>query len=57
MTIKTQLADAYLDYKNNFLSTEKFAQSLGASKEQALTIISLGRVFMRNEPWHTKLEK
>lgn len=57
MSIKTQLADAYLDYKNNFLTPEKFAQSIGVSKEQALTLIGLGRVFHEERASTHKLEK
>ena len=55
--VKTQLADAYLVYLNDYLSPERFAQGMGVSKQQALTIISLGRVFHEERALDFKKEK
>ena len=44
-TLKETLAAYYRQYLNDFLSPLRFAQFHGMSKDQALTIISLGRVF------------
>lgn len=55
--VKVQIADSYLDYKNNFLTPEKFAQSIRVSKEQALTIIGLGRVFHEQRAEKAQQEK
>lgn len=60
--VKTQLADAYLTlpylvYLNDYLSPERFAQGMGVSKQQALTIVSLGRVFHEERALDFKQEK
>lgn len=41
--LKIQLADLYLDYVNNFLTMERFAEYLDVSVTQSLTLINLGR--------------
>jgi hypothetical protein len=38
--LKTHLLNAYLDYVNNFLSAERFAEHYGISLEMARLIIS-----------------
>jgi len=40
MTLKEQLHAAYLDYVNNFLTVEKFAEHYGISEEMARILIS-----------------
>lgn len=57
MTIKTKLADAYIVYVNDYLTPGKFAQDMGVTKEQALTIISLGRGFHEERVEQLKLER
>jgi hypothetical protein len=44
-TLKQTLAAYYRQYLNEFLTPVRFAQYHGMSKDQALTILSLGRVF------------
>ena len=44
-TLKQTLAAYYRQYLNEFLTPVRFAQYYGMSKDQALTILSLGRVF------------
>ena len=39
----------YLDYFNNFLTVEVFAEHYEITKDQALGIISLGRTLMEPE--------
>jgi hypothetical protein len=43
--MKETLAAYYRQYLNEFLTPVRFAQFHGISKDQALTILSLGRVF------------
>lgn len=54
MTLKQTLGGYYLDYLNNYLTVEKFAEDNGISESEALTIIGLGRKY-HNEL--CKLEK
>ena len=35
--------EMYLDYWNNFLTVERFAEYYGITKEQAITIINKGK--------------
>jgi hypothetical protein len=44
-TLKQTLAAYYRQYLNEFLTPVRFAQYHGMSKDQAVTILSLGRVF------------
>jgi hypothetical protein len=39
MTLKEQLHAAYLDYVNNFLTVEKFAEHYGISEKMASLLI------------------
>ena len=43
----------YLDWFNNYLSVEKFAEFYGISEDKAVTLIDMGRVInhkgLRNE--------
>ena len=39
-----QLELLYLDYFNNFLSVEKFAEFYGMSEDKAIILIDMGRV-------------
>ncbi len=48
-TLKQTLAAYYRQYVNEFFSPLKFAQHHDISKEQALTILPLGRVFHEEE--------
>lgn len=43
MRIKKQLQAAYLDYLNDYLTTEIYAEHNNLTCEQALKIIELGR--------------
>lgn len=42
MTLKETLQEAYLDWVNNFLTDEKFAEHYGLTHEEALAVIRLG---------------
>jgi hypothetical protein len=45
------LINAYLDYRNNYLTVEKYAEHNGLSYQQALDLINLGsRVFHSPHP-------
>ena len=43
----------YLDFFNNYLSVEKFAEFYGISEDKAVTLIDMGRIInhkgLRNE--------
>ena len=41
--IKNQIADIYLDYLNNFLSYDGFAEYYGLSLEFAMELLNNGR--------------
>ena len=41
----------YLDYVNNYLTVEKFAENNGITKTEALTIIRIGKKY------HNQLNK
>lgn len=43
MKLKNQLAAAYLDYVNNYASTETFGAAYGLTRDQAYHIITVGR--------------
>lgn len=43
MTLKNELIEIYLDWVNNFLSPEGFADYYGLTEEQARTLIDLSR--------------
>ena len=43
--IKAALADAYLDYLNNYLTADKFAADYNLDPRDAATIRYLGRKF------------
>ena len=48
-----ELIDAFLDYKNDFLSVHAFASHYGLSPEHAVHVIDEGRELLngeRNEP-------
>ena len=51
---KSDIKDMYLDYFNNFLTIEKFAEHYGISKEQAKKIISQGRMYEREDGYLAK---
>ena len=40
---RTVLNDLYLDYINNYLTIEKFAELNGLTEDEALTLIAIGR--------------
>ena len=41
--MRTRLADLFLDYFNNFLTIERFAEYYGTTLEKAQRIIDIGR--------------
>ena len=43
--MKARLANFYLDYLNDFLTTERFAEFNLMSTEDASTLLSLGRKY------------
>jgi hypothetical protein len=43
MTLKRELSEVYLDWVNNFLSVEGFAEYYGLTEDQARTLIDLSR--------------
>lgn len=42
---KTTLADLYLEFINDFLTIERFAEYLDVSVSQCLALVDLGREF------------
>lgn len=45
MTLKQTLGSYYLDYLNNYLTVERFAEDNGISETDAKTIIRLGKKY------------
>jgi hypothetical protein len=43
MNIRQQISAAYLDYFNNYLTLEKYAEHKGITLDQAKALIELGR--------------
>lgn len=43
--IDDKLADMYLDWCNNYLGLDLFAEHNGIAPDHALTIINMGRVY------------
>lgn len=43
--LKNHLADLYLEFINDFLTTERFAEYLGISVVQCRALVDLGREF------------
>ena len=43
--LKNQLADLYLEFINDFLTTERFAEYLDISSTQCRALVDLGREF------------
>lgn len=43
--IKTSLIDAYLDYRNDYLTYEKYASYNDLSVDDAITILNLGKQY------------
>ena len=43
ISIKSMLNTIYLDYVNNYLTTEKYAEEQGVNKDDLLYLIDLGR--------------
>jgi hypothetical protein len=49
--MRTQLIDIYLDYWNNYLTHERYAECNGLRVNEAITLIDLARsVFNSNHP-------
>lgn len=48
MYAKQKYTNMYLDYVNNFLTVEKFAEHYQITVEKAKTIINIGRNFHEN---------
>ena len=46
---RTALNDLYLDYVNNYLTVEKFAEVQGLSKEDTYMLINLGKKINNKE--------
>lgn len=45
MIMKVFLMEYYLDYVNNYLTVEKFAEDNGITKTEAKTIIRIGKKY------------
>ena len=45
MTLKQTLREYFLDYINNYITIENFAKDRGISKDDAKTIIRLGKKY------------
>lgn len=43
--IKTSLIDAYLDYRNDYLTYEKYAACNDLNVDDAITILNLGKQY------------
>lgn len=43
LSLRQMLIEAHLDYTNDYLTVEKFAEHNLMTKEQALQVISIGR--------------
>ena len=43
LTLREQFAEWYLDYVNNFITVDGFAQYYGLSHDQATKVIALGK--------------
>jgi hypothetical protein len=43
MNIRQQISAAYLDYFNNYLTLEKYAEHNGITVDQAKALVELGR--------------
>ena len=43
ISIKSMLNEIYLDYVNNYLTTDKYAEDQGINKDDLLFLIDLGR--------------
>lgn len=43
ISIQSMLNAIYLDYVNNYLTTDKYAEEQGMNKEDVLYLIDLGR--------------
>lgn len=43
ISIKSMLNEIYLDYVNNYLTTDKYAEHQGLNKNDLLFLIDLGR--------------
>ncbi len=55
--MKTQLADTYLDFVNNFLTTKGFALYHDISESQARRIIEIGKEFHEERVEFYKVSK
>ena len=47
--MKQQLIDFYLDYVNNFLTTERMAEHYGLTADHTSRLIDIGRIYFLNE--------
>ena len=43
ISIKSMLNEIYLDYVNNYLTTDKYAEEQGINKNDLLFLINLGK--------------
>ena len=48
ISIKSMLNEIYLDYVNNYLTTDKYAEYQGINKDDMLFLIDLGRKINNN---------
>jgi hypothetical protein len=49
MSTRQYLIDEYLDFKNNYLTPELFAEHRGMTEEQGKKLIDLGRELFNTE--------
>ena len=49
-TVCSQIENVYLDYFNNFLTTERFAEHYNIPEDVAEKLLELGRFINNHEP-------
>jgi hypothetical protein len=48
MTARTTLVTLYLDYLNNYITVERYAECNGLTTDQANSLITLGRILFNS---------
>ena len=46
--LSEQLADLYLEFFNNYLTVDKFAEHYQISEQEAITLLSMGKEYHNN---------
>lgn len=54
MSIQSESISAYLDWVNNFLTVDRFAEHYNLSADDATTVIALGKKFHEENVDHYK---